>query len=206
MPKTFYTWTRDLHLYFGLFISPFLVVFAISVFFLNHARMPVPRTLPTTTHNIQVPTEIEQAEGMSRVQLAAQILSQVNVTGEINFIRFLPKERRLVIPVVRPGFEATIDVDIEQHIATVSERRTSLWESLSYLHRFPGPHNTAIRGNWFWTRAWAWLADATVYLTLFLSASGIYLWLAIRSERKIGLLLLFVGATTFAGIVYAVIA
>lgn len=206
MPKAFYTWTRDLHLYFGLFISPFLVVFAISVFFLNHARIPVPRTLPSTTHNIQVPIGIEQSEGMRRVQLAAQILSQLNVTGEINFIRYLPKEGRLVIPVVKPGIEATIDVDIEQHIATVSERRTSLWESLSYLHRFPGPHNTAIRGNWFWTRAWGWLADATVYLVLFLSITGVYLWIVIRSERKLGLILLLAGALSFAGIIYAVVA
>lgn len=143
---------------------------------------------------------------MERVQLVTQVLSQVGVAGEINFIRAIPKEHRLVIPVVKPGVETTIDLNVEQLAATVSERRTTLWESLSYLHRSPGPHNAAIRGNWFWTRAWQWLADATVYLMLFLSVRGVYLWAVIRSERKIGLVLLLAGAVSFAGIVYAVVA
>jgi hypothetical protein len=208
VPKTFYTWTRDLHLYFGLFVSPFVAVFAVSVFFLNHARLTAPGsgTTTSTIRDLHVPAGIEQAQGLDRVRLATQVLSQVGVSGEINFIRALPQEHRLVIPVVKPGVETTIDLNIEARTATVTERRTSVWESLSYLHRSPGPHNAAIRGNWFWTRAWQWLADATVCLVLFLSVSGLYLWAVIRSERKIGLVLLLAGAISFAGIVYAVIA
>ena len=73
------------------------------------------------------------------------------------------------------------------------------------MHRSPGPHNAAIRANWFWTRAWRGLADATVYLVLFLSVSGIYLWAVLRSERKVGLMLLAAGALSFGGIIYAVV-
>ena len=40
MSKRLYTITRDLHLYFGLFIAPFVLVFCISVFFLLHAWSP----------------------------------------------------------------------------------------------------------------------------------------------------------------------
>ena len=53
-------------------------------------------------------------------------------------------------------------------------------------------------------RAWRWFADATVYLILFISVSGIYLWYMLRAERKVGLILLFGGAMTFFGIAYAV--
>ena len=35
--KRFYLITRDLHLYLGLFISPFVLLFAISVIFLVHS-------------------------------------------------------------------------------------------------------------------------------------------------------------------------
>ncbi|HUQ92004.1 MAG TPA: PepSY-associated TM helix domain-containing protein [Bryobacteraceae bacterium] len=208
MPKRFYIWTRDLHLYLGLFISPFVLLFAVSVFFLNHARMPLAAATPdkVITYNLQIPSGIEQGQGMERVQRAAQILNQVGVTGEINFIRYVPKERRLVIPVVKPGVETTIDVDLEARTATVTRRKTTTWETLSYLHRSPGPHNVAIRGNWLWTRVWKWVADATVYLVLFLSMSGIYLWAVLRSERTIGLTLLIAGAVSFAGVIYAVIA
>ena len=53
---------------------------------------------------------------------------------------------------------------------------------------------------------WRWLSDATVYLVLFLSITGIYLWMMLRSERKAGLILLLAGAISFGGIVYVVIA
>ncbi len=40
MRRRFYRLIRDLHLYLGLFSSPFVLVFAISVFFLVHAWLP----------------------------------------------------------------------------------------------------------------------------------------------------------------------
>jgi hypothetical protein len=40
---------------------------------------------------------------------------------------------------------------------------------------------------------------------LFISLSGVYLWWAIKAERRIGYAVLTAGAFTFAGLVYAVI-
>jgi hypothetical protein len=70
----------------------------------------------------------------------------------------------------------------------------------------PGPHNANIRGNWPFTRLWGWLADTTVYLLLFLSATGVYLWTALRAERRAGLVVLGAGALSFAVIVAALVA
>ena len=203
-----YQWTRDLHLYLGLFVSPFVVLFALSVFFLNHARSPADSTPTNTTtvHNLRIPPGIEETQDMERVRQVREIIAQAGVNGEINFIRYVARESRLIIPVQKPGIETTVDVDLERRTATVSERKTTAWERLSYLHRMPGPHNASIRGNWFWTRAWRWLADATVWLVLFLSISGIYMWAVLKSERKVGLVLLLAGALSFGGMVYAVIA
>jgi len=103
------------------------------------------------------------------------------------------EEHRLIIPIVRPGLNTMIDLNVDERTAVVSEYRTPFWERLSYLHRSPGPHNVAIRGNWFWTRAWRWVADATVYLVLFLPVSGLYLWALLRPERRVGLILLAAG-------------
>ena len=55
-------------------------------------------------------------------------------------------------------------------------------------------------------RAWRVLADATVYLFLFITLSGIYLWVALRAERRVGLVLILAGAGTFGGLVYAIVA
>jgi len=208
MFKSLYVWTRDLHLYIGLFVSPFLLTFAVSVFFLNHARPRVsaPSSTSAEVRSVRVPAGIEAAQGLERVQLAGEVISQLGLSGEINFIRAVPKESRLVIPVVKPGVEAVVDLHVKEGTAKVSVRKTTFWESLSYLHRSPGPHNAAICGNWVWTRAWQWLADATVYLVMFLSLSGIYLWAMLRAERTVGFILMITGALTLAGIAYAVIA
>ena len=57
--------------------------------------------------------------------------------------------------------------------------------------------------NWTYMRAWRWLADATVYLILFISVSGVYLLYVLRAERKIGAILLVAGALLFFGMTYA---
>jgi hypothetical protein len=50
---------------------------------------------------------------------------------------------------------------------------------------------------------WRWMADATVYLILFISLSGVYLWYALRAERSVGFFLLFAGALSLFGLAYA---
>jgi len=52
-------------------------------------------------------------------------------------------------------------------------------------------------------QAWRWLADTTAYLILFISVSGIYLWYVLRTERRVGFVLLFAGALSFLGLAYA---
>jgi hypothetical protein len=80
-----------------------------------------------------------------------------------------------------------------------------MWESLAYLHKMPGPHNVAIRGNWIGTRAWKVLADATIYLVVFITISGVYLWWALKAERRVGLILLGAGAVTMFGLIFAIL-
>ena len=41
----FYQWTRQLHLYLGLFICPFILLFAVSTIFLNHRWGPKRRQI-----------------------------------------------------------------------------------------------------------------------------------------------------------------
>lgn len=205
MSPTFYRWTRDLHLYCGLFISPFILLFAGSVFFLNHAKVNTEPTSVETFTNLQIPAGIEEVQGQEAIARAQAILSRFGVTGEIGFTRFVRQSRHFVFPVSKPGLETFVDVDLDARTASVSRRETGFWEALAYLHKMPGPHNVAIRGNWFGTRAWRWFADTTIYLTLFISLTGIYLWYALKAERKIGLALLLAGAVSFIGLINAAI-
>jgi hypothetical protein len=197
---------RDLHLYLGLFVSPFVLLFAASVFFLNHGKViPGSASSGHTCQPRSIPSDIADVQGTEAVNRVRQVLDVCGVTGEIGFVRNQRKEQRIVVPVSAPGRETTVTIDLVARSASVSERQMSIWETIAYLHKSPGPHNVAIRGNWFWTRAWRWPADATIYLLLFISASGVYLWLAIRAERRIGIVLLAAGALSFFGTIYAIL-
>jgi hypothetical protein len=206
MTRRFYLITRDLHLYLGLFISPFVLVFAISVFFLVHAWIPgaAPNHAASTTTvpGVTLPPAIEKLSGRELVDALRPVLDQLGVQGEVQFVRHLPREHRLVIPVSVPGRETTVTVDLQNRTAEIKRRTTGVWDAMVVLHKAPGPHLAAIRMNWFMMRVWRWLADATSYLLLFISVSGIYLWFVLRAERRAGLILLGAGAFSFIGIVY----
>jgi hypothetical protein len=156
--------------------------------------------------NLSVPPNLETLSGRARVDAVRTILDQAGVHGEIGFIRHFPNQHRLSIPVSMPGRETTLDLDIGARLATINRRETGISDALILLHKSPGPHLADIRMNWLPMRVWRWLADATVYMVIFITASGIYLWTVLRSERRTGIALLVAGAVSFFGVVYVLVA
>ncbi|MEK6593203.1 MAG: CoA-binding protein, partial [Pseudomonadota bacterium] len=86
-----------------------------------------------------------------------------SLQGEIGFVSRDEMKNRLSFPIEQPGRTARVDVDLTRGVASITPRRTGLWDAMVYLHKKPGPHNVALRGNWGFMRFWAWLADAAVY-------------------------------------------
>jgi hypothetical protein len=208
--RRFYLTIRDLHLYIGLFLSPFVLVFSVSVFYLVHgpAARPSPDQAASsrTVNDLVVPPGLADLQGRVRVDALRPVLAQAGVSGEIDFVRHLPAERRLIVPVRTPNRDTVVSLDYEQRTATVTSREHSIGDALVYLHKAPGPHNVDVRGNSPSMRRWRILADATAYLTLFITVSGVYLWVALKAERRVGLALVLSGAITFWGLVYALAA
>ena len=206
MGRSYYRWTRNLHLYFGLFLCPFVLVFAISTIVLNHpslgpAKLDASRAAPVS--GIAIPDGLERLTGMERVASLQPILQKVGVSGEVEWITYEPEESRMIIPVVKPGERATVNLDLKNRTATVRRAETGLLGALVYLHKSPGPHLQNIRGNWFFTRVWWIFADGTAYLLLFLAVSGIYLWAVLASARRTGLVLIGAGFFLFTSLIYA---
>ena len=207
MKGRFYRLTRDLPLYLGLFISPFVLVFSVSVFFFVHSWTPklAPDTARTrVVSSLNLPTDLAKLSRRPLVDALKPILESMHVPGEIAFVQRRVKEETLIIPVSIPGRATSVSLDLARHEATIVTRETGLADALMTLHKSPGEHAPALRMNWFVIKAWRWFADATAYLTLFISVSGIYLWYVLRAERRIGFILLFAGTLTFFGIAYVV--
>lgn len=201
-------WMRDLHLYAGLFISPFVVLFSASVFFVVH---PALRTggsgvaLERSVPDLPLPANLDQLSGRERIEALRPALDRAGVHGEVGWIQHHTRENRLVVPVSVPGRVTTVTIDLAKREALVREQGTGLSGALVELHKSPGPHLVNIRKNWFFTRVWSWFADGTVYLLLFITLSGGYLWWLLRRERKIGIMLLAAGVVSFFSLVYALV-
>lgn len=203
--KRLYGWMRDLHLYLGLFLCPAILVFSVSTLLLNHP----PRSTQDSASQSALPAKpipIEVPEGSGTLEQARQILHQLNVTGEIDYIRHDAVAGRLRIPVTKPGRSIVVDVDLRTRTATVERQNQGLASALIYLHKMPGPHNAKFRGNWIYTVWWSLQADVVVYGILFLTVSGLYLWWRLKAERVIGWALLGAGALSMIVLVAALCA
>ncbi len=205
MNKRYYRVTRDLHLYFGLFISPFILVFAVSVFFLVHSRSQTGTANVSSSppvSDLLLPADLEKLSGRERIDKLKPVLDRLGVQGEVGWVKHFPKQHQLVIPVTVPGRETTVTLDVTKREGSIEKRMTGLADALVLLHMSPGQHGADIRKNWIYMRVWSWLADATVYVTLFITVSGLYLWYVLRAERRVGIGLLAMGALSFLGITY----
>src|SRR5437762_8274194 len=98
MSGRFYRLIRDLHLYFGLFISPFVLLFAISVFFLVHSWLPRIASQTSTTRVVSalpLPADMSTLSGRPLSEALKPALAQAVARGEVGFVRHMIKEGKL---------------------------------------------------------------------------------------------------------------
>lgn len=196
--KIYYPTIRMLHLYFGLFISPFVLIFSISVIIFNHPgfinRVNPAIALPNIKTKLnKIPYDTTD------LQTAKAIIRKLNIIGEIDYIS--KKDSSISFPVTKPGLRSYVTVNTTNDSVLITQKYEGALRSTAYLHSMPGPHNVSLRGNSVFLKIWRILADAVVYILLFLTASGVFLWYILKAERVIGMYALVVGVFFFVGII-----
>jgi len=202
--KKYYRIIKDLHYYIGLFISPFIIIFALSALVVNHHftkwqddwqewYFSVNDTADKTV-GFTIPTSDK-----SEIDYAKAILTQIGISGEIAGI--FRDSIQMYIPVTKPGQRVSVSADLITGIASIHAENTRFWKKLVWLHKMPGPHNANIRGNWIYTKIWASSVDFFVVFLLFSSITGITLWYYFKNERIIGLMALIIGFFSIASLV-----
>jgi hypothetical protein len=189
-------------------VSPFVFVFAISVFLLVHVWLPrtAPKqAAPRVVSGLSLPIGLEQLSGRQRVEALKPVFKQAGVVGEIGWIQHVAKENLLIAPVTMPGRITTVHLDLTKREASIEHRGTGLADAIVTLHKSPGPHLVDIRMNWFPMRVWSWFADGSVYLLILTSVTGLYLWFAAKVDRVLGNAFLAAGAFSFATLIYAIL-
>ena len=200
--KKYYPIVRKLHLYFGLFISPFVLIFSFSVLAFNHTGLL--NQLAPVTHLPDIRTKLDKIPyDTSDLTMAKAISRKLGIDGEVDFIS--KGKDYFTFPINKPGLKTLVKLNMfTDSIFITSERQGSL-RAMSYLHKMPGPHNEKIRGNTINLGIWKVLADTVVYVLLFLTVSGVFLWYFLKIERNLGLFALTLGIVFFTGLLLLIL-
>lgn len=202
--KKYYKLIKDFHLYIGLFISPFIIIFSISALVLNHDFIDWQEDWRKWTFSVNdkvdetIKFNIPDSDQI-RIEYAKDILKEINIEGEIRNI--FGDSINMYIPVTKPGYRISIKADLISGTAYIHTERINLWKKLIWMHTMPGPHNANIRGNWVYTRFWRSVVDFFVICLFFSSISGIILWYYLKNERNVGLVALLIGFLSIVSLV-----
>lgn len=202
--KKYDTIIKDIHFHAGLFISPFILIFALSALVLNHGFIDWQEDWQKWTFSVneKVDRTIEfniPASDKSDIDYAKDIVNQLSISGEIANV--FKDSLKMYIPVTKPGFRISIKADLISGVAYIHSEQTNFWKKLVWLHKMPGPHNASIRGNWINTKFWTSFVDISVICLFFSAITGIMLWYKLKNERNIGLIALLIGFLSLASLI-----
>lgn len=187
-------WNRKLHIHLGLYLLLFLWLFAFSGLLLNHpgwrfAQFWPQRKVSSTQRMIQLPsTRTDQA-------LAADLMKQLSLTGELEWTETRPGENQFRFRVQRPGTVTTVTVQRDSSSATVETIRVNVWGILRALHTFTGVslENPDRTRDWLPTRLWSAAMDAVAVGSIVLVLSSLHMWYRLKPKRWPGLIALCIG-------------
>lgn len=197
--KKYYHVIHALHKYIGLFISPFILIFSISVLAFNHMgflnKIDPVKSLPEIRSKLDyIPCDTTD------LLTAKAIIRKLGIKGEIDFIN--KNEDQISFPVNKPGLITRVKADTHTDSVVITRMMEGPIRAMNYLHIMPGQHNAKIRGNSLFMKIWRLIADAVVCMLLFLILSGIFLWGYLKPERRIGLYAISLGFLFFTGLLF----
>ena len=188
---TFAHFVRRAHLYTGLFLLPWVIMFGVSTIPINH-QSPEPAAwtrLAEHSFDAPVPASSENLRPLGR-----EMMNAAGLEGGYYVYRVNPRQ----VQAGHPRFLAPLRISYfpEERRLVVEQRPFSLRPFLSGLHT---------RGGYdmggFWDSVWAVFVDAVSIGLILWIASGIYMWWGLPSTRGWGWIALGAGAICFAVII-----
>jgi hypothetical protein len=188
---TFPHLVRRVHLYTGLFLLPWIIMFGVSTIPINHESPGAEARTRIGEHPFDAPIP-EQQENLR--PLGRQMMTAAGLEGGYWVYRVNPGQ----VQAGHPEFLSPVRLNyFAQEKRLVVERRPFNWRGfLSGMHT---------RGGYdmggFWDSVWAFFVDLVCVGLLLWMATGIYMWWGLRSTRVWGWTALAAGALCFAVII-----
>jgi len=188
---------RWLHLYTGLFLVPWMAVYATSAFCLNHAQWFTPWLGTSSWESVGEGRYVgDEPVPLSPAERAEAILREIDLEGPH---RLLGQPTNDAMVIYRSRASGDFRVTWNRGDSRVVVERLgppSFYRALHFLHFIRGydfPH--------FATIAWAVTVDGAAISTWIWIVSGIYLWARRPKHRAWGGICLVAGAIVFAVLV-----
>ena len=187
-------WITRLHYYLGLYFIFFIWLFAVTGLLLNHgmwgmADVQRSRTIAKSEHRISLAnTEIPLSD-------AHDVMQQLQIHGEVQWLGTPSSADRLDFRVARPGVQPEVRVDLTAATAVVERATVNTLGAACALHLFTGVRMNDRRNDrdWLITTLWALSLDSVAARLLVMVGSGIWIWLQTRKNRIAGVMALSLG-------------
>jgi hypothetical protein len=188
---TFAHLVRRAHLYTGLFLLPWVIMFGVSTIPINHQSPETAAWTRLAEHSFDAPVP---ASSENLRPLGREMMNAAGLEGGYYVYRVNPRQ----VQAGHPRFLAPLRISYfpEERRLVVEQRPFSLRAFLSGMHT---------RGGYdmggFWDSVWAVFVDAVSIGLILWIASGIYMWWGLPSTRRWGWIALGAGAICFAVII-----
>ncbi len=184
---TFPHFVRRLHLYLGMFLLPWFLMYGASSLPFSHNQWFRP---PQWRVRADRPYELEVKPGANLREAAARILRDLGLPGSFGVNR--PND--LQLNIYRFTFlEVTrITYHLDQKRLVAEDREFHWPQFLTGMHARGGFEQPA-----FWSQAWAVTVDAVCVAMILWIATGLYMWWGLPACRGWGWLAVAGGAGSF---------
>lgn len=188
---TFAHFVRRAHLYSGLFLLPWVIMFGVSTIPINH-QSPEPANWTRISEHpfdAAVPTAEDNLRPLGR-----EMMNAAGLEGGYWVYRVNPRQ----VQAGHPDFLTPVRMNYfpDEKRLLVERRSFSLRPFLSGMHTRGGYDMGGL-----WDSVWAVFVDAVCVGLILWIASGIYMWWGLPSTRRWGWVALGAGAVCFAVII-----
>jgi len=185
---------RRLHLYLALFLSPWILMYTVSTFVMNHRELfhgPPPAPPPKFELEREFAYSGEFPEDAKPQQIALQLLQSLEMDGAHSLAR-PPAPGTVVINRQLPVNPRRITYTAATRKVTIEKLVFSGAGFLERMHRRRG-----FQHDYLLEDLWAFTVDLTIAGLLILAASGLWMAWELRTTRRLGALSLAAGCALF---------
>ncbi len=189
------TLMRTTHLYTGLFLAPWLLIYATSGFFLNHHQW-IREKLGVTSPKWERVREVEFTPSRTfpraRDEQALAILRHIDLEGPHN-VMGPPNDQRMIVHRISGAGNYRVTWHRKRSVIVVQRQLPfSYYRLVHFLHFRHGFHHR----HWP-ALIWGVIVDAVTVSMWLWVLTGIYIWFRMPRKRMLGSLCVVGGSVLF---------